>query len=140
MCNALEPTIKVHLIYTCIITNKALNKESARNYDHNNIRLEQFLSSLHSMNCLSISSANFYLEIDDEFSKYIPLIESQIKMNFKFYTLVWQRLELFQDWVDAKNEIPSGTELVLLQSNFDHIYTLPSPIPFFRFCESVVKA
>lgn len=140
MCIAPEPTNKVHLIYTCIITNKALNKESARDYEHNNIRLEQFLSSLHSMNCLSISSANFYLEIDDEFSKHIQLIESQIKMNFKFYTLVWKRLELFQDWVDAKNEIPSETQLILLQSNFDHIYTLPSPIPFFQFCDSVIKA
>jgi hypothetical protein len=134
------PMSNVHLIYTCIVTNKALNKESARDYAHVESRLEQFLSSLHSMKNLSISSANFYIEIDDEFSKYIPLIESHIENIFDSYTLRWHRLQLFQDWVGAKNEIPPTTQLVLLQSNFDHIYTLSSPIPFFQFCDSVVEA
>jgi len=112
----------IHLIFTSFLTNRRLSDRSF-NYNKNDYKcINQFFTSIHSMSNLDIKSQSFYLEIDDNFLSLKVLIKERILYYFPKAKLFWKRLEYFKDWNMSVQNIPNNSELILLQSNFDHAY------------------
>jgi hypothetical protein len=132
----LEP--RVHLIFTSLITNRPINLNLFGGVSTDLHRLDQFLSSIHSMALLPLESQVFYLELGEEFLQYRNLISDYTKNIFPNSILYWKRLSSYQDWLDASNRIPASTNLILLQSNFDHAYVNPSSRSFFETCQNLL--
>jgi hypothetical protein len=115
-------SIKTHLIFTSIITNSRLRIEKLP-YASSDLKcINQFLTSVHSMSKLDLASQNFYLELDEEFSALKNTLESHIKRYFPRAIISWKRLEFYQDWKQSSESVPNDSNLILLQSNFDHAY------------------
>jgi hypothetical protein len=90
------------------------------------------------MALLPLESQVFYLELGTEFMQYRDLISEYTKEIFPNSILYWERLSSYQDWLDAANKIPARTNIVLLQSNFDHAYVNPSSVSFFEICQHLL--
>ena len=112
----------IHLIFTSFLTNRRLS-DSSFDYNKNDYKcVNQFFTSIHSMYNLGIKSQSFYLEIDENFLSLKGLIKETILFYFPKAKLIWKRLEYFNDWNKSVKDIPKNSELILLQSNFDHAY------------------
>lgn len=134
------PSLQVHLLMSIFITNKSLiiNNKSLIN-SRQTSRLDQFLSTVHSMSRLKTTSQDFYLHFDDEFSNQRSSVLEWLQALFPESRIFDFRLSSFLDWNEAERKIPSNSQLILLQTNFDHPYIAAEPESFARFCGNLVK-
>lgn len=128
----------VHLIYTSLITSQPLNPNS-KNESWNLKRLNQFLSSVHSLKKLPIQSQSFYIELSSEYAEYRQIVLEQIRLCFPNSRIFWKRLANFEEWANASKEIDLDANLVLLKSNCDHAYISQTSEPFFNLCIKVLE-
>ena len=131
-------TPRVHLIFTSLITNRAINSDLSEDVSNDLYRLNQYFSSIHSMASLSLDSQIFYLELGAEFAQYRHTVADYTKEIFPNSMIFWERLSNYQDWLNSSDSIPASSNLVLLQSNFDHAYVNPSPFSFLETCQHLL--
>ena len=133
-------SFQVHLLMSVYITNKSLvaNKKSLINSLQTS-RLDQFLSTVHSMSRLKTTSQNFYILFDDDFSNQRNLVLEWLQVLFPRARIYDFRLSSFLDWQEADRNIPHNSQLVLLQTNFDHPYIANEPESFERFCKNLIE-
>lgn len=132
-----------YMLLTTFITNEALGKSNYYKLNEQSTysRLDQFLSSLHSMKKIGLNAADFYIDFDKANLKYRELVENYIRQNFAQTDcrIFSYRLENFHQWKAAAKNIPAQTNLILLNSNHDHAF-IPQEtseyLDFFRFLES----
>lgn len=130
---------KIHLIFTSIVTNSRLRQKHIKSKEINYKCIDQFLTTVHSMAPLRISSQDFHIELDPEFSSLQNVIEKHILENFPNANINWRRLEYFSEWQLSSRNVPKECDIILLQSNFDHAYVASSPEYFAEFIKSMKK-
>lgn len=128
-----------YMLLTTFITNQSLvgsNYYKLKEQDHYS-RLDQFLSSIHSMKRIGINAADFYIDFDEENLKYRELVENHIKQSFTGADcrIFSYRLENFRQWKAASENIPSQANLILLNSNHDHAFVLQDTKRYYDFIE-----
>lgn len=133
-------SVQVHLLMSVYITNKSLvaNKKSLIDSLQTS-RLDQFLSTVHSMSRLKTASQDFYLLFDDDFSNQRNLVLEWLQALFPRSRIYDFRLSSFLEWQEADRNIPHNSQLVLLQTNFDHPYIATEPESFERFCKNLIE-
>lgn len=133
-------SVQVHLLMSVFITDKSLvaNKKSQIDSQQTS-RLDQFLSTAHSMSRLKTTSQDFYLLFDDEYINQRNSVLDWLQNLFPHAQIHDFRLSSFLDWNEAERKIPTNSQLVLLQTNFDHPYIAIEFAPFERFCRNLVK-
>lgn len=96
-------------------------------------KVDQFVSTLHSLKAIDLDYADFYLSFDDANIKYKHLVTNFIYENFKNtrIRIFPFRLERFTQWRDAADKIPKSATTILLMNNLDHVF-LPGITRQFR--------
>lgn len=133
-------SVRVHLLMSVFVTNKALvsNKKS-QEYNRETLRLEQFLSTVHSISRLKTSSQDFYIQFDDEFSEYEGLVVAWLRNLYPQSHIYEFRLSTYNEWKKASSKIPNDSQLILLQTNFDHPFIAAQSHAFNYFSEDLVN-
>ena len=96
-------------------------------------KVEQFLSTIHSLRNIQFNTAEIYFEVSSEYSTFVDLICENIKLYIPSAKIYTKRLEFFLDWQKASINIPEDTEIVLLKNNHDHVFTHSDSSVFFKF-------
>jgi hypothetical protein len=138
MNNVKAPIVPVHLLMSVFITNKSLQgivKPVVNSLS--NSRLDEFLSTVHSMSNLSFISCDFYLEFDKVYENYRPLVLKWLKELYPSARFYNYRLSSFIEWQMAEKNLPKNVKLVMLQTNFDHPYIAERPESFSEFCSQI---
>jgi hypothetical protein len=91
------------------------------------------------MQYLPIKTQVFYIELGDEFGQFRELVGARIRQIFPNAKMIWSRLSSFDQWKNASKEIDPTTDLILLQSNFDHAYVSANPNDFAEFCRHILE-
>jgi hypothetical protein len=103
------------------------------NISPNQNKVEQFLSTIHSLRNIEFSSAEIYFEVSFEYNKFVELICEHIKLYIPNAKIYRKRLEYFLEWKKASTNIPCDTEVVLLKNNHDHIFTHSDSFVLYKF-------
>ena len=85
-------------------------------------KVNQFLTTLHTLSRLSISSSEFHVAYSDEYREMTNLVNARISSLFPNSELVSNRFESFNDWQENAKKVPIDAEFILLFSNHDHVY------------------
>lgn len=130
--------VPVHLLVSVFITNKSLQGiVKPISYSSSSSRLDEFLTTMHSMSQLGFESCDFYLEFDEIYKEYSPLVLRWLKEIYPSARFYSHRLSTFIEWQQAEKNIPKHNKLILLQTNFDHPYIAEIPECFFQFCGQI---
>jgi hypothetical protein len=107
--------------------------QASVNKSPNQNKVDQFLSTLHSIQKIEFYSAEIYFELAYEYSKFKNQIIDQIKKCIPNASIYFSRLECFNAWKVAASKIPSSAQIVLLKSNHDHVFLPNNTNGFYQF-------
>jgi hypothetical protein len=130
-------TPKILLIFSALITNKNLGGQVVVDKNNPLVRLNQFLSTIHSMSSINFSYSLFYLEFDGLAREDEILCRNYVKKLFPNSQIFDHRLEYYSHWNTLSGRISKDINLILLQTNFDHFYCLQNNDIFESFCLEV---
>jgi hypothetical protein len=119
------------------VTNKTLGFDYGLASNQQNLKIDQLVSTLHSMSILGTDSQVFYISYDQEFQQYKELIGQLITEHYSNPVVYDFRLETYSQWKNASDSVPSDTDFVLLQSNADHVYTQGNREIFDRYMQEL---
>lgn len=109
---------------TIFLTNQTLGFDYRLKNNQENLKINQLVTTIHSMSKLNTNSQVFYIAYDTDLKHYQKLVENFIGQNYSNFKIENYRLETFEQWKRASELVPDDTDFVLLQSNADHAYTL----------------
>ena len=130
--------LKIHLIFSVYLTDltiKGKNYYGAGSPSQN--KVEQFLSSIHSIYDLGLDTQDFYIELDKPYLKYWDITVDRINQLFPNAKIYPNRLDSYSKWLNAAYSVPSSSKLVLLQANHDHPYVNPDKSFFWDFAKEI---
>ena len=115
---------KVHLIVTVFLTESGLMPIGfyGERISPSQNKVNQFLTTLHTLSKLSISSSEFHVAYSEEYREMTDLVSRQISSLFPNSELFSTRFEGFEDWQENAKKLPKEAEFILLLSNHDHVY------------------
>jgi hypothetical protein len=119
------------------LTNKTLGFDYKLTDNQKNLKIDQLVSTLHSMSILGTDSQVFYISYDQEFHQYKELIDQFIEEHYSNPIVNDFRLETYSQWKNASDSVPSDIDFVLLQSNADHVYTQGNREIFDRYMQEL---
>ena len=130
---------KVHLIVTVFLTDLGLMPIGfyGDNVSPSQNKVNQFLSSMHTLSGISISSSEFHVAFSDEYKEQVNLVNARIRLLFPNSELSNNRFESFNEWEDSTRKIPIDAEFILLFSNHDHVYLGDGPRNFDLFVNNL---
>jgi hypothetical protein len=124
--------LNIHLLFSVYLTDLTLK---GKNYyvvgSRSQNKVDQFLSSIHSIYDLGLATQDFYIELDKNYLKYWGIIVDRINQLFPNAKIYSNRLDSYSKWFKAAHSVPLSSKLVLLQANHDHPYINPDK----RFCK-----
>ncbi len=129
--------MKTQLLMTVFLTNKTLGFDYKLNDNQKNLKIDQLVSTLHSMSILGTDSQVFYISYDQEFRQYKELIDQFIAEHYSNSIVKDFRLETYSQWKDASDAVPPDIDFILLQSNADHVYTRGNYDIFNRYIQEL---
>lgn len=134
-------TPNVHLLFSVILTDERLpgSKSNINNVVHAN-KVDQFLSTLHTISILTFSSEDIYVQIEGNYSTHTDVVLKRIRDVFPFSRISDHRLETYQQWAAAMAAIPPETDLIMLKTNHDHVYLPTSEKYFVDFALDLLNA
>jgi hypothetical protein len=132
---------KIHLLVSVYLTDVSLNPPNfyGKKISPSQNKVEQFLSTLHSLEKIKFHSAQIYVELAEPYRSNKEVIKNQINKFIPHATIHFKRLEFFDDWVEASNKIPQETELVLLKANHDHVFVPKDADNFYSFLHDLLS-
>lgn len=134
---------RIHLLMSVYLTNVPIHgsnfQELSVNKSPNQNKVDQFLSTLHSIQKIKFDSAEIYFELAEEYSEYKEQIINQIKKCVPKATIYFSRLEYFEDWKVAANKIPTRAQIVLLKANHDHVFLPQNLDGFYQFLSNLLS-
>jgi hypothetical protein len=135
----IEKVPRIHLLVSVFLTDVALTVPGfyGVSISPNQNKVDQFLSTIHSMSQLELASQSFYIELAPSYSELKEILFTRIRQLFPSSSLFEFRLETFQDWQLAANQIPKTVDLVLLNSNHDHVYVSEDVNDFLDFAKVI---
>ena len=130
---------KIHLILSVYLTDTALTPLGfyGKNISSTQNKVDQFISTIHSISKIEFNSADIYFDCDDSYKKFTPLIEKFIQLKIPQAKIHTFRMEYFKDWQKSARNIPDEADLVLLKTNHDHVFIPPIEDEFRIFANSV---
>ena len=131
MKDAGPPNPKVHLLLSVLLTNQTphgVNFYGARAISD---KVDQLMSTLHSVSKLKLSSQSFYVSFGEEYLWAQDIVNKKIKQEFPNSSISNSRLDSFASWKAASDLIPKDVDVVLLNANHDHAF-LPESIEVFE--------
>ena len=125
----IQSNFSAGLIYTCLLTDASLNPVGfyGKNFINTGVKVNQFLSSLHSLENLNLSNPKFYLSYDENYSAFEGLVRARIYQIFPTAKIYSGRLESRAEWLEMSKECAEQNSHILLMSNHDHAYIQESP-------------
>ena len=130
--NEMNGAVKIHAIFSTFLTDLALPGKSVTAPARVNVsKIDQFISSLHSIKNFEFASASFFIKYDDNYLPNKAILESFIQIHFPYASIEEDRLEFYDDWKFAASQISSEIDLIFLQTNHDHAYVANS-VDYFR--------
>lgn len=137
--NTLTP--KVHLLISVILTDEQLPGSKSNLNDVIQVsKVDQFLSTLHTISILPFSSADIYVQIEGKYSRYNDVVLNRVREVFPLSKISNYRLETYQHWVAAMAAIPPEADLIMLKTNHDHVYLPTSDKYFVDFAADLLNA
>jgi len=136
--NSITKEPNVHLLLSVFLTNKTLY--GANFYGDLAIasnKLDQFLTTLHSISQLNLVTQDFYISFDEEYCWAQDLVNVSITRVFPNARVLNYRLDSFDSWQDASALIPKDTDVILLKTNHDHAFVSESVPAFERFVRDI---
>jgi len=136
-----DSQLNIHLIVSVLLTDTPLHRTNIYGpiVSLTKSKVDQFLGALHSMHKLPLKSQDFYLSFDGNYKVFQNLVCARILELYPNARISNQRLYKFEDWKSSSLTIPNQTDLVLLQSNHDHVFTHESVADFYSFCEDLIE-
>lgn len=123
---------KIHGLFSTFLTDLALPGKAISSTARIDVsKIDQFLSSLHTIKNFEFASISFFIKYDDNYLPYKSYLESFIQAHFPHAKIEQDRLEFYKDWKFAASQIGSEIDLIFLQTNHDHAYVANS-IDYFR--------
>ena len=114
-------------------------QELSVNKSPNQNKVDQFLSTLHSIQKIKFDSAEIYFELAKEYSEFKDQIINQIKKCVPKASIYFSRLECFDDWKVAAGKIPTSAQIVLLKANHDHVFLPQNVDSFYQFLSNLLS-
>lgn len=126
---------KIHLLISVYLTDTPLGDPNfyGKNISPTQNKVEQFLSTIHSLSNIQFNSAEIYFAVSSNYYEFIDIICEHIKLYIPNAKIYKRRLEFFLDWKNASKNIPSDSDVVLLKNNHDHVFTHSNPLAFYKF-------
>lgn len=126
---------KIHLLMSVYLTDTPLPETSyyRKSYSPVQNKVEQFLSTIHSLSHILFSTAEINFQVSSEYNRFTNLILNTIRRYIPNAEISSKRFELFSDWKNAAERIPREAEVVLLKTNHDHVFTHSDPNVFYKF-------
>ena len=126
---------KIHLLVSVYLTDTPLSDPGfyGKKVSPSQSKVDQFLSTIHSIKAIDFSSAEVYFGADSQYVNKTDLICQHIKHHIPNATIYTNRLEFFSEWKKASLNIPVDTDVVLLKTNHDHVFTHSDPSLFYQF-------
>ena len=132
--------INIHLIQTCLVTNKRLNTNSSNVTENVNGRSDSFLFSLLQNSRLPLSSSSFNLAFDETTSLHESLSNKLIHELYSKVSIKNKRLEFFDDWkLLLEDKQLKSCDLILLNTYDDHAFIDDNTDEFLQVAERVLK-
>lgn len=131
MIDSGPPDPKVHLLLSVLLTNQTphgINFYGTRAISN---KVDQLMSTLHSISKLKLSSQAFYVSFGEEYLWAQDIVNKQIRKVFPNSSISNSRLDSFASWKAASELIPEDADVVLLNANHDHAF-LPESIEVFE--------
>jgi len=129
--------MKTQLLMSVFLTNKSLGFDYKLADNQKNLKIDQLVSTLHSMSILGTDSQAFYISYDEEFQQYKELIDRFIAEHYSNPAVNDFRLETYSQWKNASDSVPADVDFILLQSNADHVYTQGNCEVFDRYIQEL---
>ena len=130
--------LKIHLIFSVYLTDLTIRgKDYHGAGSPSQNKVEQFLSSVHSIYDLGLATQDFYMELDKPYLKYWDITVDRINQLFPNAKIYPYRLDSYSKWLKAAHSVPLSSKLVLLQANHDHPYVNPDKSFFWDFAKEI---
>jgi hypothetical protein len=131
---------KIHLFITVFLTDTPITPDGyyGKSISPSQNKVDQFLTTIHSMQKLQFSSQDIYISFGPEYEWAKEQVMNFVTSCFPFAILRGERLESFSSWQSASMLIPKDVELVLLNSNHDHAFIPTSVDSFEQFAREVL--
>lgn len=130
--------LNIHLLFSVYLTDLTLK---GKNYyvvgSRSQNKVDQFLSSIHSIYDLGLATQDFYIELDKNYLKYWGIIVDRINQLFPNAKIYSNRLDSYSKWFKAAHSVPLSSKLVLLQANHDHPYINSDKSFFWDFAKEI---
>ena len=136
-----EPIARIHLVFTSIITEKRRRIHTGTLEIESRNRVSIFLSVLESIRELPITTADFYIKLDETTIWAENEIQTAINsLPFNTEMKDW-RLESFENWKVASNtNLTQNANQVMLFANDDHININSNSEEFVRCSRAQIMA
>jgi len=133
-------TPKIHLIMSVYLTDVSLNPENfyGKIISPNQNKVDQFLSTLHSLHKINFTSAEIHFELSEKYFESKNYIVNQIRSYIPIASIHFTRLEYFQQWKIAANRVPSDTDIILLKNNHDHVFVPNNSTNFYQYINDIL--
>jgi hypothetical protein len=137
----IEPIASIHLVFTSIITEKRRRIHTGTLEIESRNRVSIFLSVLESIRELPITTADFYIKLDETTIWAENEIRAAIfSLPFNTELKDW-RLETFEDWKLASSTIRTqNANQIMLFANDDHININSNSEEFIRCSRAQIMA
>jgi hypothetical protein len=129
--------MNTHILMSVFVTNQSLGFDYRLSGDQKNLRINQLISTLHSMSLLETQTQTFYIEYDSDNMIYKQSVSRFIIDTFPNSIIYDFRLEKFSQWQDTLKSIPGESDMIFLQGNADHVYTQDNSEAFKTFAQEV---
>ncbi len=135
----MKSTPKVHLIVTVFLTDLGLMPVGfyGENVSPSQNKVNQFLTTLHTLSQFSISSSEFHVAFSGKYNEMTNLVNARIRSLFPNSEMSNNRFESFNDWEESARKVPIDAEFILLFSNHDHVYLGEDPRNFDLFVNNL---
>ena len=129
------PTPKIHLLMSVYLSDTPLGDPGfyGKHVSPTQNKVDQFLSTIHSLKNINFNSAEIYFDIDSKYKIHLDQIFKHIRMHIPNARIYGHRLEYFSDWQQVSRNLPLDTEVILLKNNHDHVFTHSEPHLFYQF-------
>lgn len=129
-----------HLLVSVYLTDVAITPPNFYRGQHSATvsKVDQFISTLHSMRNLQFATQDIYISYAPEYAWAENIVGNFLTLNFPNARLFEKRLETFDEWRLAAERISLNTELVLLQTNHDHVFVPENDTEFQKFSSDLL--
>lgn len=131
----MKSDLRIHLLMSVFLTDVSLTPPDfyGKKKSPSQNKINQFLSTIHSLEILKFSSADIFFDLSSEYEYGRSIIEREIVRRIPNAKVHTSRLETYADWKNTSDAISEDSDLILLKTNHDHVFLPQQTSSFFNF-------